>query len=68
MRRSREMIEQKHCELTMLVDRVLDDTAHDLRIIKNTVEELRTCSPADVDETIDVALGLIDELISTLES
>lgn len=68
MRRSREMIEQKHCELTMLVDRVLDDTAHDLRIIKNTVEELRTCSLADVDETIDVALGLIDELISTLES
>ena len=68
MRRSREMIEQKQCELTMLVDRVLDDTAHDLRIIRNTVEELRTCDPADVEETIDIALGLIDELISTLES
>lgn len=68
MKHSREMIEQKHCELTMLVDRVMDDTAHDLRIIRNTVEELRTCGPADVDETIDVALGLIDELISTLES
>ena len=68
MRRSREMIEQKHCELTMLVDRVLDDTAHDLRIIRNTVTELRTCDPADVEETIDIALGLIDELISTLES
>ena len=68
MRRSREMFEQKHYELTAMVDRVLDDTAHDLRIIRNTVEELRTCSPADVDETIDVALGLIDELISTLES
>ena len=68
MRRSREMIEQKHSELTMLVDRVLDDTAHDLRIIRSTVEELRTCGPSDVDETIDVALGLIDELISTLES
>ena len=68
MRRSREMIKQKHSELTILVDRVLDDTAHDLRIIKNTVEELRMCGPADVDETIDVALGLIDELISTLES
>ncbi len=68
MRRSREMIESKHYELTSIVDRVLDDTAHDLRIIRTTVEELRTCSPADVDETIDVALGLIDELISTLES
>lgn len=68
MRRSREMIENKHYELTSIVDRVMDDTAHDLRIIKNTVEELRTCGPADVDETIDVALGLIGELISTLES
>lgn len=68
MRRSREMIEQKHSELTILVDRVLDDTAHDLRIIRNTVEELQTCAPEDRDETIDVALGLIDELISTLES
>lgn len=68
MRRSREMIEQKHSELTMLVDRVLDDTAHDLKIIRGTVEELRTCGPADVEETIDIALGLIDELISTLES
>ena len=68
MRRSREMIEQKHYELTAMVDRVLDDTAHDLKIIKNTVTELRTCDPADVEETIDVTLGLIDELISTLES
>lgn len=68
MRRSREMIEQKHYELTSIVDRVLDDTAHDLKIIRGTVEELRTCGPADVGETIDVALGLIDELISTLES
>ena len=41
MRRSREMIEQKHYELTAMTDRVLDD---------------------------NVALGLIDELISTLES
>ena len=68
MRRSREMIENKHYELASIVDRVLDDTVHDLRIIRGTVEELRTCGPADVDETIDVALGLIDELISTLES
>ena len=68
MRRSREMIEQKQCELTMLVDRVLDDTAHDLRIIRNTVDELRMCAPEDRDKTIEVALGLIDELISTLES
>ena len=68
MRRSREMIEQKQCELTMLVDRVLDDTAHDMRIIKNTVDELKHCAPEDRDETIEVALGLIDELISTLES
>ena len=68
MRRSREMIEQKHYELTSIVDRVLDDTAHDLRIIRNTVEELRTCGPEDRDEMIEVALGLIDELISTLES
>ena len=68
MRRSREMIEQKHYELTSIVDRVLDDTAHDLRIIRNTVEELRMCAPEDRDETIEVALGLIDELISTLES
>jgi len=68
MRRSREMIKQKQCELTMLVDRVLDDTAHDLRIIRTTVEELRMCAPEDRDETIEVALGLIDELISTLES
>ena len=68
MRHSREMIEQKHYELTAMTDRVLDDTAHDLRIIRNTVEELRTCAPEDRDETIEVALGLIDELISTLES
>ena len=68
MRRSREMIEQKHYELTAIVDRVLDDTAHDLKIIRGTVEELRTCAPEDRDETIEVALGLIDELISTLES
>lgn len=68
MRRSREMIEQKHSEFTAMIDRVLDDTAHDLRIIKNTVEELRMCAPEDRDETIEVALGLIDELISTLES
>ena len=68
MRRSREMIEQKHYELTSIVDRVMDDTAHDLRIIRNTVEELRMCAPEDRDETIEVALGLIDELISTLES
>ena len=68
MRRSREMIESKHSELTAMTDRVLDDTAHDLRIIKNTVDELRMCAPEDRDETIEVALGLIDELISTLES
>ena len=68
MKHSREMIENKHYELTSIIDRVMDDTAHDLRIIRNTVEELRACGPADVDETIDVALGLIDELISTLES
>ena len=68
MRRSREMIESKHYELTSIVDRVLDDTAHDLRIIRTTVEELRMCAPEDRDETIEVALGLIDELISTLES
>ena len=68
MRRSREMIEQKHYELTAMTDRVLDDTAHDLRIIRTTVEELRMCAPEDRDETIEVALGLIDELISTLES
>ena len=67
MRRSREMIEQKHYELTSIVDRVLDDTAHDLRIIRNTVEELRACAPEDRDETIDVALGLIAELIGSLE-
>ena len=68
MKHSREMIENKHHELTAMVDRVLDDTAHDLRIIKNTVDELKHCAPEDRDETIDVALGLIDELISTLES
>jgi hypothetical protein len=62
------MIESKHYELTAMTDRVLDDTAHDLRIIRNTVEELRMCAPEDRDETIEVALGLIDELISTLES
>ena len=68
MRRSREMIESKHYELTSIVDRVLDDTAHDLRIIRTTVEEPRMCATEDRDETIEVALGLIDELISTLES
>lgn len=67
MRRSREMIEHKNYELTAMVDRVLDDTAHDLRIIASTVKEIRD-DPDNREETIAVALGLIDELIATLEA
>lgn len=63
----REEIEKKNNELVSRTDEVMADIAHDLKVIKQAVIEIRDGDKADQAENIDIALGHISALIAAVE-
>ena len=67
MRHTREYIDQAGNKFRAEVEKSLNDIEHDLRWIEQAVTEIRDGGSDNRAENIDIALGLITELIGTLE-
>lgn len=67
MRHTREYIDQAGNTYRAEVEKSLNDIEHDLRVIEQAVIEIRDGGSQNRAENIDIALGLITELIGTLE-
>lgn len=67
MRHTREYIDQAHDKFRAEVEKSLNDIEHDLRVIEQAVIEIRDGGSENRAQNIDNALGLITELIGTLE-
>ena len=67
MRHTREYIDQAENKFRAEVEKSLNDIEHDLRVIEQAVMEIRDGGSQNRAQNIDIALGLIDELIGTLE-
>ena len=67
MRNTREHIDQAENKFRAEVEKSLNDIEHDLRVIEQAVMEIRDGGSDNRAENIDIALGLIAELIGSLE-
>lgn len=67
MRRTREYIDQAVNTYRAEVEKSLNDIEHDLRVIEQAVIEIRDGGSQNRAQNIDIALGLIAELIGSLE-
>ena len=67
MRNTREYIDQAHDKFRAEVEKSLNDIEHDLRVIEQAVMEIRDGGSDNRAQNIDIALGLITELIGSLE-
>lgn len=67
MRHTREYIDQAVNTYRAEVEKSLNDIEHDLRVIEQAVIEIRDGGSQNRAQNIDIALGLIAELIGSLE-
>ena len=67
MRHTREYIDQAENKFRAEVEKSLNDIEHDLRVIEQAVIEIRDGGSQNRAQNIDIALGLIAELIGSLE-
>lgn len=67
MRHTRKYIDQAVNTYRAEVEKSLNDIEHDLRVIEQAVIEIRDGGSQNRAQNIDIALGLIAELIGTLE-
>lgn len=67
MRHTREYIDQAENKFRAEVEKSLNDIEHDLRVIEQAVMEIRDGGSQNRAQNIDIALGLIVELIGSLE-
>lgn len=67
MRRFRERNEKSIRDMENKIDSTMADIAHDLKMIEQAVMEIRDGGSENRAENIDIALGLISELIAAVE-